>query len=211
MDTGWLQKELEAKKDNPLDLAKAGKGDSDLVIYLLDALSSKKTTVKYKSAKVLRMISEESPEKLYLHFDFFEKLLESENNVLKWTAIDIIANLISMDSSNRFASLFEKFYRLMDEGSLITAGHVIENSAKIIKAKPEYERRITGKLLRLADISLPTEECRSIAAGKVITAFGQYFDESPNKAEMLAFARNNLNSRRPATQKKAQEFLKKFK
>ena len=88
---------------------------------------------------------------------------------------------------------------------------VIDNSAGIARAKPELEPGITSRLLRLEEIPLPTEECRNIAAGKVITAFGGYCSESGNKEEMIAFDRNHLNSTRPATGKKAREFLNKQK
>lgn len=210
MNSESLRKKLEGKEDNAQQIAKAATKDTSLLSYILDGISSPNSRVRFKCAKALRIISEENPEMLYPHFGFFRKLLDSENNILRWNAIDIIANLATVDSNNMFGRLFGEFYGLLNEGSLITAAHVVDNSAKIIRAKPHLERRITNELLRIEKISLPTEECRHIITGKVITAFGQYFDQSKNKDIMLSFARNQLNSTRPSTKRRAEQFLRRF-
>jgi len=45
---------------------------------------------------------------VYPYFDFLVKLLDSENNFLKWSAIITISNLSSVDSKNQFEKFFEK-------------------------------------------------------------------------------------------------------
>ena len=42
-------------------------------------------------------ISKEDPSKLYPDFDFFIELLNSENQIIKWTAIQVIGNLSKVD------------------------------------------------------------------------------------------------------------------
>lgn len=49
--------------------------------------------VKFKSAKILTLVSRNDPKKLYPKIDFFIDLMDSENSILKWNAIDVIANL----------------------------------------------------------------------------------------------------------------------
>ena len=179
---------------------------------LIKDLNSKQAAVKYKAAKTLSRMSEENPEILYPYFETFVKLLDGTNNILKWNAIDIIGNLAAADTEDKFSSLFGKYYGLLVSGSLITAAHVVESSPVIIKYKPELENQITGTLFSVEFVPLPTAECRDILRGKVITAFNKYAKTSKNKNLMLGFAGRLVNKSgiRPATQKKAAAFLKKY-
>jgi len=177
---------------------------------LLEGIYSEKAGIKFKSAKILRIISEERPERLYPKWDFFEKLLDSENNIIKWNAMDVIANLTRVDSRNRFDKIFRKFYGMLYEGSLITAAHVVGNSWKIAKAKPSLSSRITSELLKVEKIPLPTEECRNILKGHAILSFSEYFDQVKEKGKVKSFARRELKNSRNATRSKAEKFLKKF-
>jgi len=177
---------------------------------LLEGVSSDRADIKFKSAKILRIISEESSELLYPKWDFFVKLLDCENNIIKWNAMDVIANLTRVDSKNRFDKIFRKFYGMLYEGSLITAGHVVGNSWKIAKAKPSLSSRITSELLKVEKIPLPTEECRNILKGHAILSFSEYFDQIKEKGKIISFARRELKNTRNATRSKAEKFLKKF-
>ena len=58
-------------------------------------LSSNDPKIKYGCAKNLLVAAKENPAEIYPHLDFFVKLLDSENRILKWTAIDIIGYLAS--------------------------------------------------------------------------------------------------------------------
>jgi hypothetical protein len=60
----------------------------------LKDLSSRDPKIKYGCAKKLVATAAKTPAKLYPYMDFFVDLLDSENQILKWTAIDIIGYLI---------------------------------------------------------------------------------------------------------------------
>ena len=154
-------------------------------------------------------MSQKEPGKLYPRIDFFKNLLDSDNNILKWNAIDIMANLASADVDGRFEEIFGKFYKLLQEGSLITAGHVVANSWKIVDAKPHLESRITEQLLKIEKTKLPTEECRDILIGHAMLCFDKYFDRIRNKDEVITFVKRQMNNSRNATKAKAEKFLKK--
>jgi hypothetical protein len=177
---------------------------------VFEGITSANPRVKFGSAKILRIISERNPEILYPEIDLFVKLLDSENNILRWNAMDDIANLTSVDSQNRFDSIFKKYYGSLLEGSLITAAHVVDNSGKIANAKPHLRNKITNELLKAAKIPLSTEECRNILLGKVILSFCQYVDEVKNKEKMISLAKRLLNNTRSATRVKAEKFLKRI-
>jgi hypothetical protein len=179
---------------------------------LLAGVRSKNPKIKFGSAKTLRTISDRKPEMLYSEWKFFANLLDSKNNILKWNAMDIIANLTKVDSRNEFDRLFKKFYGYLYEGSLITAGHVVDNSAKIALSKPDLQDEITKELLKVEKIPLPTEECRNILIGKTINAFQTYYDRitDKNKDEVVSFVKRHLHNSRNATKAKAEKFLKKW-
>lgn len=205
-----ILKELGKNEDNSAQIIKQITQNKIQISDIIKELSSERPRVKYKSAKILSLLSAEQPEMLYPFFDFFVKLLDNNNNILKWNAIDIIANLVPIDYVGSFNRVFDKLFRLFNEGNLITSAHVVENSAKIIKAKPDLESEITRKLLLIAQIPLPTEECRSIIYGKTIKAFSDYFNLIGNKKMVFKFVKDRTGDTRPATRKKAEQFIKKY-
>jgi hypothetical protein len=168
MDNLLFQEELKKKEDNVNLIVEMILRDLQLIRNTLYGISSTDTTVRYKCAKTLSLLSEKKPAILYPYFDFFEKLLGSDNNIIKWNAIDIIANLTEIDTERKFEKLFDRFYGLLDQGSLITAGHIVYNSGKIAIVKHNLRERITVSLLSVECVPLPTEECRSILAGKAV-------------------------------------------
>ena len=177
---------------------------------LLDGISSENLRIKFRSTKIMRIISEKEPKLLYPKMDFFINLLDSENNIIKWNAMDIIANLATVDYADKFDKIFKKYYGLLHEGRLVTAAHVVDNSWKIAKAKPNLQSKITNELLRVEKVPLPTEECRNIIIGKTILSLGNYFGQIENKDAVISFVKKQLNNPRNATRAKAQKFLKKI-
>jgi len=182
----------------------------ELLSELLTGLHSVNPRIRFESAKVLRIISGRKPEMLYAQRESFVNLLDSENNILKWNAMDIISNLTTIDSHNEFDRLFKKFYGLLYEGSLITAGHVVDNSAKIALSKPKLQEELTKELLKVEKIPLPTKECRNIIIGKTINALQLYYDKIKDKEAVISFVKRQLNNPRNATKAKAEKFVKRF-
>ena len=183
--------------------------NSGFLPEILNGISSENPRVRFKSAKILRIVSEQNPEMLYSKMDSFIRLLDSENNILKWNAMDIIANLTLVDSENKFDEIFEKYYGLLSDESMVTAGHVADNSGKIAKAKPYLQNKITTELLKIESIPRG-QECKNILLGKVILSFGQYIDQVKNKEKIISLAKRQLNNTRNATKKKAEKFLIKI-
>lgn len=209
-----ISEELGKKETEAADIAYKVVKNPDLLPELLNGISSATARTRFASAKILRMISDKNPEILYPSMDFFVNLLDSENNILKWNAMDIIANLTVIDSENKFNRLSKRFYGFLYDGSLITAGHVVDNSGKIALAKPELQDEITKELLKVEKIPLPTEECRNILIGKTIKAFDAYYGEVKDKRrkdKMVSFVKSKLDNPRKATKSKAQKFLRKLR
>ncbi len=206
-----LKKMLEKKTDNALQIARMVIRNKKLLQPVLEGLSSVNARVKFKSAKVLSLISQVHPKLIYPHFDYFAKLLGHENNIIKWNAIKVIGNLAAVDYKNKFNKIFSRFYGLLKEGSLITAAHVVDNSAKIARANTKLINRITDELIKVGKIHLPTGECRNILKAKTIEAFSRYAAQIKDKGKILLFVKKEIRNRRNATRVRAHKFLKKFK
>jgi len=206
---GILDK-LEEKETKVEELAEEAIKNKELLHELFNGVSSVNPRIKFGSAKILRIISERNPKMLYPNMEFFVNLLDSENNILKWNAMDVIANLTVVDSHNKFNRLFNKFYSCLYEGSLITAGHVVDNSGTIALAKPELQEEITKELLKVEEIPLPTEECRNILFGKTMKTFEVYYDKIKEKDDVVSFVKRQLNNYRKATKAKAEKLLEKL-
>ena len=184
--------------------------DLSLIRDLIYGISSAEVRIRFKCTKILKELSKTKHELLYPYFDFFSRLLDNTNTIIKWNAIDIIANLTEIDTERKFEEIFDKYYSLLDEGSLITASHVVDNSGKIANVKHKLRKQITLHLLTAGRAPLPTEECRSILCGKVIQAFGQYIDHIKNDVAVIAFINQQLNSHRKSTRNKAENILRKI-
>ena len=201
--------DLSKKKLNVKNAAKKALGDKRAISELLDGILSKKETIRFNSFKVLLLLSEEHPKVLYPEWDFFADLLNTDNAYHKYIAIYILANLAVDDPKGRFEKIFNRYYSLLDDESVIPPAHVAANSPKIARAKPHLQTKITNRLLSV-DKTHQRPERKDLIKGYIIEAFGQYFEEAENKKRMLDFAKVELNSRSPSTKKKAKEFLKKW-
>jgi hypothetical protein len=178
--------------------------------YNFDELMSKDPKVKYSRAKQLQAIARENPAELYPHLEFFVKLMDNENRILKWTAIDIIGALARVDNARTIDKLMSRLFGLLSAGNLITANHAIAALADIALAKPEHQAEITDELLKVEHYDYDTDECQNIAIGKVILAISRYFDRLDDKEAVIEFARRQTENTRNATRKKAEQFLRKY-
>jgi hypothetical protein len=177
-------------------------------INLIDLLS-KDPKVKYGCAKKLIAVAREEPAKIYPNLSFFVELLDSENRIIRWTAIDIIGALARVDTAQKIDELIDGLFSLLNTGDMITANHAISALTDIALAKPEYIPEITSEMLRVEHYNYGTVECRNIAIGKVILSIGTYFDKLADKKEAIDFVRRQTKNTRNATRKKAEQFLKK--
>jgi hypothetical protein len=200
---------LNKKTINIERVAKKALQDKGLLAELLENLWSKEETVRYNSHKVLCLISQEHPRILYPQWDYFAQFLESDNTYHKLSAIHILANLTKADTKSKFEKMFDRFYRLLDDKSFITAAYLAGASGKIAKAKPKLQTRITNRLLSM-DKTHHDPERRDLVNGYVIEAFNEYFEKARNRNKMIVFVKKQLKSKSPRTKKIAKEFIERL-
>jgi hypothetical protein len=201
--------DLGKRNIHPDDLAEMVKKNLDLLPEIFEGVSSQNKRIKNGTAKILRTLSEEYPEKLYPRFDFFVEHMNGDDTILKWLAIDTIANMAGVDNKNKIDKILKKYYEFLSDESMITAGHAVESLAKIAYAKPEYQDEITSQLFRVKTIRR-NSECRNILLGKVILGFEGYIDQIEDQDEVISFVKRELKNSRKATKKKAEKFLKRL-
>jgi hypothetical protein len=183
--------------------------DGELLSEILEGLNSKEETFRYNCHRVLMKVTETRPELLYPSWDFFVKHLKSDNSYHKMSATHLLANLVNIDTENRFEEIFDLFYGLLDDRSMVVAYYVAQTSAKIIRAKPAMESRIIGRLLAIDETHHPAGRKELIKAG-IIEAFDELFDDTGIRPEILNFVREQLGSESRKTAKLAKAFLEKW-
>lgn len=184
------------------------------IVELIEALKVEKRAVKFSYEKVLRLVSERRPDLIYPYFDVFAGLLDSDNSFLKWGAIMTVANLVIVDTDNKFEAVFQKYYAPIPGPVMVTAANIIGSSAKIALAKPELTERITREIHKVEKAKYinkgaPSPECRNVAIGHAIDAFDAFFEQIEDKAKVVAFVKKQLKNTRKPVAKKAERFLRK--
>ena len=196
---------------NPAKLARKAIKHPGLLDEIIAGIDSETPRIKYGCAKTLRLVSEVHPELAYPYFDFFVSLLDHRNKILQWEGALVLAELARVDRKNKFAAIFDKYFSPVPGPVLITAANVIRGSVRIALAKPELADRVAAEVLKVAEARYQTSECRNVAIGHAILAFGEFIALLENQGPVLRFVKAQINNPRPATRKKAEQFLKRLK
>jgi len=195
------------------ELAQITVKNPKLIPTILDGVHSSKASIRYGCASVLKLISEEKPEKLYQYMDFFIQLLDSKYRILTWIGIVIIANLSVIDKENKFEKIFTKYYSFLDNEYMVTVANVVGNSGKIAIAKPYLSQKISNELLKVENISTTphlSNECKNVIIEKTIKSFDMYYNSIHNKEEIISFVTRQLKNSRKSVRTEAEKFLKKW-
>ena len=176
----------------------------------LNKLNSQNPQINYGFAKELLKIGSENPEQLYEHFDYWAKLIKSNNNILKWTAIDIVGYLSAVDKDNRIDPLIPDLINYLHGGVLITCNHSIFALGLISQNKPNFKEKTINELISISQDNFKTNECKNIAIGKVLEVIKPFAAEIKNNISVITFIENATKSERNSTKKKAEQLLKKI-
>jgi hypothetical protein len=201
--------ELDRKNVDVKKFAQDALEDKAILADLLEGVLSKKEKIRFNCFKVLLFISEKHPRILYTQWEFFVRLLQSDNTYLKYIATYIIANLAQDDPEGKFERVFNRYYALLDDKSIIPASHVAANSPKIAEAKPHLQTKIVNRLLDV-DKTHHKPERKDLIKSYVIEAFGKLIEGVRNKKKMIEFVKEQREAKSPKTRKKAKEFMKRW-
>lgn len=185
-------------------------GNATTVGLGLQDLDSEIPEVKYGRAKELIHLSERSPLQLYPAIGSFLDLLNSPNQLLKWTALDIIGNLSKVDTEKQIDPYIPRLIGFLKQGKMITANHAIHALSRIAANKPEHRNRLLKELLKVERYNYDTAECRNIALGQVVLAFAGFEGEIERRKPFRDFLGRVAHNPRNATRKKALALLKRL-
>lgn len=194
---------------NPPQLARQAIKQPRLLPVIIEGLKADQARIKYGCAKALRTVSEMRPDLLYPHFDFFVRLMDHENKIFQWEAAFVLSHLARADADDKFAAVFEQYFCPIPGPIMITAANVIQGGARIGQAKPHLADRIAAEVLGVGKARYQTPECRNVAIGHAILALGNLLPLLHNSAPAVQFIRKQVRNPRPATRKKAEQFLKR--
>lgn len=205
---GELRK--SGNKAAPKIAAEAIKDDATLEAVFA-AVTSREKRVKNASGLTLRIISEESPERVYPRLEVFAGLLDGDDNILKWLAADIIGNVASVDVGEELNErLIATLLRLTTDDTMVTAAHAVEALGAVAACKPQFREKITSALLKVDAIERHPE-CRNILIGKAIEALSGYVGQIQNPESVVQFVRRHSDNARNSTRKRAEKFLRDFR
>jgi hypothetical protein len=158
--------------------------------------------------RALLYVIEDQPALLYDEWNRFVGLLDSPNAYQRYIATYLIAGLTKADAENRFQKIFDKYFALLDDASVMVAAHVAGNAAGIVEVKPELEPRITNRLLSVEKTHHDPSR-KQLINGYAIESFSKYYGQAREKRKILDFVRKQLKSKSPRTRKIAKQFLQK--
>jgi len=170
---------------------------------LIEGLKCKECKKREKSFKEILKISEKNPELLYPKWGVFLEHLSSNNVFWMYQAVYIIANLTKVDN-NKFEKIFDSYFNLLNDKSIVVAAHAALNAGKIAKNRPKLEPKITERLLA-------TEKSRhkhkGIIQAYAMEAFSEYFKDAKDKKNIIKFSEKQFKVGNPKAKKAAKEIL----
>jgi hypothetical protein len=171
-----------------------------------------RTSARYAYTKIVRKVSENRPDLVYLHFNSIASWLDQPNSFVRWDAILTLANLARVDAAGRLDVIKARLLALLDEKNLVTAGNMVGSAGKIVAARPDWEPDLTRRFLDMPNTQFlhhgqPSPECTRVACGHVLDYFAKVFSQTGQKEAILQFAGEQAASLRPSLARKAQKFL----
>lgn len=201
-----------SQKDINIETVAAKALENERVLQmLLNGISpvSKKHAIRGNSYEALMCLAGDHPTVLFPHWDYFVELLESNNKFSAYCAVHLIAALSETDVEDRFEAIFDAFYNLLNDESVMIAGHIAGLSGKVAKAKPDLQPRITEKLLSI-DATHFEQGRKDMLKSYAIESFDTYFEEAEHRETIIEFVRQQLDCSSPKTRKVAKRFLQKW-
>lgn len=180
----------------------------DKIINLM--LDNPKIMIYYHSYYIIGKASEIRPELFYNYWDDFASLLNHENSYHRDFGLTLIANLTEVDKKDKFASIFEDYFKCIDDPKFMTSRHCIQNTSRILINKEELKEDIINILLDIDNLCNFTVKQKALLKSDIITVFDQIYAETEDKQKINQFIRDQLNNISPKTKKYAKEFILKY-
>lgn len=210
------QELLNLLRENKANFTLLVQKEPNILKSLIDVESTEPSAVKFTAEKAVRSISESNPELFEgMEAEIFS-LLKSENTFIRLGNIITCANLSVLSSDKILELLKEEYIPFLYSANIAEFGNAVKGIPKIISVFSSLEEKLLPPLFEISERVFihkgkPSDECRNVAAGKVMEVFEKIGKNSPYRQEMLNFAANNLTNTRNSAKRKAEKLVKKLK
>lgn len=181
-------------------------GDRDFLKEVLDGVLSEDETYRHNCYLVIKNISKTIPMKLYSEWEYFVELLKSDNAFLQQIAVEIIADLTTVDEEEKFEEIAELYCGYLDGPSITVARRIAASAGLISQTKPNLIEHITKCLLNTEKTH---HKNKDLIAFDAIESFDAYFDQIEHREKIIRYIKRQLKSPHLKTQRRAEEFLVK--
>lgn len=176
---------------------------------------SDKLIIKYRSSKLANTLSKKKPVILFPHLNFFVAQLNNENRILKWTAIQVIGNLSSVDDRGKIDMHIPRLIRFLHQPEMITAANTVKALCVIAQHKPKFKQNIFDEFLKTERNKYYMKgkfspECRNVVLGQVVNALAVFKHELNNRKDIINFLKRQTKNIRPPVKKRAKRLLKQI-
>lgn len=184
--------------------------DSELrmeIVHLM--MDNTKIMNYYHSYNIINKASQEKPELFYNYWDVFASLLHHTNSYHRDFGLALIANLTKIDNENKFQSIFNDYFKCINDQKFMTSRHCIQNTSRILENKEEFQEAIINILLDVDILCDYTEKQLGLLKSDIIIVLDTIYTEIKDKNEVDKFINDQLISISPKTKKYAKEFISK--
>jgi hypothetical protein len=205
-----LVERLAAAKPDLQELTTLVISEPELIPALFDTIESPPSAcAKFAAAKLLQVLSEESPAALYPYFDSLVALLVNDNSIIRWNGIPALGNMGGVDTGKKLDRILEQYLAPIAGPQMIDAANTIRGATAIALAKPYLADRIARAIRTVERAGYHKPECRNVALGHAILALQEMFGLLHDQRAAELFVRRQQRNPRNATRAKARQFAKK--
>jgi hypothetical protein len=166
-----LVERLAAAKPDLQELTTLVISEPELIPALFDTIESPPSAcAKFAAAKLLQVLSEESPAALYPYFDSLVALLVNDNSIIRWNGIPALGNMGGVDTGKKLDRILEQYLAPIAGPQMIDAANTIRGATAIALAKPYLADRIARAIRTVERAGYHKPECRNVALGHAILA-----------------------------------------
>lgn len=161
-------------------------------------------TERFAAGKSLCATAAKDPKRVFSHFDAVAAMLDSDNKIVRWNAMRLIALMAAADSKHRLDAVLDRYLAFIAGDNLITAANAIQGAALIGRARPDLLDRIVAAVLGVERAAYATTECRNVAIGEALDAFQQLGADVCRRPDVSQFIRCQRTNPRSAVARRAE-------
>lgn len=176
-----------------------------------EKISSKNPKIKFAYAKQLVRESSKNPEAFLEDFDYILELTNEKNNIIKWTAIDLLGNLAPVLTDENTSKIIPMLRDFLLSGKLILSNHALSALGQILLHKPHFTDEIVPAFIALRNVEFDTEDCREISRSKLLEFLKENYRFIIGNKEARQYIEECTQSPRENVAKLAKSVLKKIK